>query len=265
MNFPFALNHYIWAEGRPLSAFLDLAARLGAPSVALTQRALSEMTPMHLLRELRRRDLTVSSLNSAGYFTLEDAEFQEGQALRNRRLIEAAATLDAGALCVITGGAGSPQRLSDARDRMTDGLFALDAEAAEMGVTLGLEPIHPAEFLTKGVCNSISQALKITEDLQATRLILDLYHSAWDPDLDSLLAGKPVHPVVLQVCEPVVRDGALHRDLPLSDWAVGCIATSLQNGFQGPVEVELFERDLFRRDPETLFASLETFSLSKPT
>ncbi|MCM2562979.1 sugar phosphate isomerase/epimerase [Lutimaribacter sp. EGI FJ00015] len=256
MRYPFAVNHYIWPAGWPLGDFLDLAARLGAGSVALTRRALSEMAPDRLRRELYRRDLSVSSLNSAGYFTDPDAAFQARQAEENRRLVQAAATLEAGALCVITGGAGAFDRLPDARARFVDKLGALDGEAEAVGVTLGLEPIHPAECLTKGVCNSIHQALDVIRDLSATRLIVDLYHSAHDPELGALLGGQPAHPVVLQVCEPVMRAGAMHRDLPLSDWAARCVATARDSGFQGAIEVELFERDLFGRDPARLLSSV---------
>jgi len=144
-----AANQYICPDGYGVGRFLDEVAGLGFRQVALNYTALDEMPVAALRRELAARDLTVTSLNSAGRFTWADQGSRRRQHDLNRSLIDAAAELAAGALCVITGGMAEQPDIATARARIADGLAGLDAEAAAAGVRLGLEPIHPVGILTK--------------------------------------------------------------------------------------------------------------------
>lgn len=236
-----AANQYVCPEGYGVARFLDEAVDAGFRRVALTRAALAEHSPARLRREVEARGLSVTTLNSAGYFTWADPDRRRAQAEENRALVGAAAELGAEALCVITGGCAEQPDLATARGLISDGLAELDETAAGEGVSLGLEPIHPKDVALKGCVNSIAQARTLVAPLNATGLIVDLFHSWWDPDLTNVAADQCVR--VLQICN-VTSD--LRRS-PCPETGVldlGALITQIrQAGFSGPIEFEIFAAD----------------------
>ena len=234
-------NQYVCPEGYGVERFLDEAAAAGFTRVALTRAALAEMSPARLRRAVDARGQSVTTLNSAGYFTWADPGRRARQAEENRQLIEAAAELDADALCVITGGCAEQPNLATARTMIADGLGELNALAAAEGVRLGLEPIHPKDVPTKGCVNTLAQARALIEPLEATGLIVDLFHSWWDPDLMAVAADPCV--CVLQICN-VTSEPRRSPTLDRGILNVRALTESLQKaGFAGPVEFEIFAAD----------------------
>ena len=188
-----AANQYVCPDGYGVARFLDEAVDSGFRRVALTRAALGEMRPAQLRGAVEARGLTVTTLNSAGYFTWADPERRKAQAAENRELIAAAAELGVEALCIITGGHAEQPDIATSRALISDGLAELDAIASSEGVRLGLEPIHPKDVATKGCVNTIAQAQALIAPLTATGLIVDLFHSWWDPDLIAVDGGPLRH------------------------------------------------------------------------
>jgi sugar phosphate isomerase/epimerase len=150
-----SINHYITPAGYPLSRFLDEAAAVGAGSVGLSERALSEADLSSLKRMLRDRELGVTSVNSAGFFLWADPERAQQQRSINATLLQAAAELSADTLVVIGGGLHDmgPQdavsTLARARNTFEAELPALIEAAGRYGVRLGIEPMHPLRIFPK--------------------------------------------------------------------------------------------------------------------
>ena len=132
-----ALNHYICPEGYGIDRFLDDAARLGVSTIGLTRTALEEKSPASMRKALCARNMTVTTLNSAGYFTYAEPAARRKQIDENSVLLEVAGELEARTLTVITGGIAECPSVGDARQQVQDGLAQLDAQAAAAGVTLG--------------------------------------------------------------------------------------------------------------------------------
>ena len=154
-----SVNHYICNEAMSFPDFAATVAAADIGSVGVTRAAIAEMGLDGLKTCLADHGLTVSSLNSAGYFTHGDPNPIQ---YANAELVDAAAFLDADTLCVITGGLGAPPLPVDAaRRRVRDGFADLAERAAAAGVVLGLEPIYPGDILTKGCINSCSDALDL--------------------------------------------------------------------------------------------------------
>lgn len=195
-----AINHYICPDGYGVTRFLDGVTAMGVGAVGLTRSALGEMPVSDLRRKLRARELSVTTLNSAGFFTLSDTADRQRQADENKHLLETAVELEARMLTVITGGMNQSASITHAREQVKDGLAALDEQAATMGVQLGLEPIHPVGIRDKGCINSIAQAFALTAPLTNTGLILDFYHSWWDIDLIGCIQECPERVHVIQIC-----------------------------------------------------------------
>lgn len=234
-------NQYVCPDGYGVERFLDEAVAAGFAQVALTRAALEEMIPAELRRATDSRGLTVTTLNSAGYFTWGDADRREAQAELNQRLVAAAAELNAGALCVITGGSSELPDVASARDLIAEGLAALDALAASEGVRLGLEPIHPKDVPTKGCINTIAHARALIAPLRSTGLIVDLFHSWWDPDLTAAVADPSTCAVqICNVTTEVRRSPSLNQGI-LDVRAV--MQDVLRAGYTGPIEFEIFAAD----------------------
>lgn len=254
-----AANHYICGPDVPFPVFAEAAAQAGLTAVGLTRAAVAEMGVGPLARCLADHGLAVSSLNSAGYFTEPDVDATRRD---NERMVEDAAALGADVLCVISGGLGAPALDPDAaRARVRDGLESLYRVAHAAGVTLGLEPIHPADIVAKGCINSIASADALTRDLDGTKLILDFYHSWWDPDFATFVAEMPERLALIQLCNvrlsqavPVGRDALAGGDLDMAPLCRRLLETS----YDGRFELELFERDLAGRDPLALLRSFPT-------
>lgn len=252
-----AANYYLAPAGHPVEDFAGAARRAGADAIGFTLAALDAEGPEALARIASRHGLAISTLNSAGYFTWTDAEQARAQERRNLFLVEAAARMGAHRLVVITGGTGGAgQSLEAARARIADGLEALCLRARAEGVRLALEPIHPVDTIAKGCVNTIRDAAELAARLPALDLIVDLYHSAWDPDVWRLDEVAPGRVPVVQVCdwfEPG-PDAKPERDLPgegLADVA-GWLAALGARGYSGFVEFEMFDRHRRGRSVEGL-------------
>lgn len=256
MDLSLSINHYICGDEISFPEFAVAVRNAGVGSVGVTRQALREMGVDALSRCLRDNDLSVSSLNSTGFFTgvrPKAADFSDTE------MIDAAAALGAGALCVISGGAGDPPMpLAEAQSLVKAGFAELAAEAKAKGVILGLEPIHPADILTKGCINSIAHALEIIDPHPNAKLILDVYHSWWDPDFPRLLREAPEKVAVVQVSnlriengQPAGRDNLASGTLDMPRFIGGL----LSGNYRGPFEFELFPSDVGERDVRSLIAA----------
>ncbi len=250
MNRRLSVNRYLCDGSLPFPAFAEAAGKAGLSAVGVTRAALAELGARGLSRCLREHGLSVSSLNSAGYFTSPDAAKAMSDGLF---LIDAAAEIGAEVLCVIAGGVGWPPRpAEDARRLVADGFAPLYERAAAAGVRLGVEPIHPSGIVAKGCINSLAQALDFVAPYPEAALIVDLAHSWWDPDLRKVFEERPEAVALLQVCNvrfengiPTGRDTLAAGSLALADFLPGL----LDGAYDGRVELELFETDLAGRDP----------------
>ena len=240
----FSVNHYICPPEMTVPAFLDAAVAAGAGAVGVTARAIAEAGPEGLKAMLDERGLAVSSVNSAGYFANKDGALVDDH---DRRTVEAAAILDAGVVCVISGERGAARSIEAAQARVRDGLAALAEIARPAGIRLGVEPIHPVDLMTKGCVNSIADTLALIEGIEGVGMILDVNHSWWDPALLRICRDHADRVALLQICnviEPAPsRPGREFLSRGLVDLAA-LIAGFEADGYSGFYEFEIFPPDL---------------------
>jgi len=255
MNNGLSVNHYICGAGVSFPVFAESAARAGLSAVGLSRAAVEEMGVAALRRCLADHGLGVSSLNSVGYFTDADrVSVDRG----NLMLIEAAAELDADVLCVICGGLGvPPMPLEQGHALVRDGFDALARRAEQEGVRLGVEPIHPMDIGTKGCVNSVAQARALIDGYPSAGLILDFYHSWWDPDMTAIIRDFPDDVVLVQLCNIRMDTGVPvgRETLAAGDIDVGAhLHAVLEAGYRGIFELEIFAKDIPGRDPLKIVA-----------
>ena len=202
-----AVNHALAPAVMRAREFASAAKAAGAAGIGWTVQALDQEGPDELRRITAGSGLFVSTLNSAGFFLQGDPDDAEAQRSLNLGLLDAAATLQARSLVVVTGGiAEFAASVSGAHARAVDALGALAEQAASRGIRLALKPIHPIGILEEGCINSIQHALRVLRDLPGVDMVADCYHSAWDPDLPHLPRLAPGRVPVLQLCNWAAPD-----------------------------------------------------------
>jgi len=247
----FGVSHYLCPPDINLIQFLDVAVNAGFTSVGLTERALSEMSIAAISRELRARDMTVSSVNTAGYFLFRD-ERRAKQDKINEYLLQAASELEsAGGVNLIVGGNPNLDIVS-ARAFALEKSGQLAVRAAELGTRLLLEPMHPTQVVGKGCVNTLSQAFEWTQLISGLVLNLDLYHSWWDPDLARTLEGEMAPLGIVQICDVAFSsESQLASRVPLNEGKINwarTVAYIVKHRPSIPIELELFESQLTGRD-----------------
>ena len=246
----FSVNHYVCPPEMTVPDFLDAAVAVGAGAVGVSARAIAEVGAEALRAMLDARGLAVSSLNSAGYFAARAGALVDDH---DRRMVEAAAVLEAGALCVIAGGRGAGRSIAAAQARVRDGLAALADIARPAGVRLGVEPIHPVDLMTKGCVNSIADALALVDGIDGVGLILDVNHSWWDPALPRICRDHGDLVALVQLCNVIEPEPSRPRREFLSRGLVdlaALIAGFEADGYAGFYEFEIFPPDLRGRPVE---------------
>lgn len=250
-----SVNHYICSDDLAFPDFAAAVRKAGITSVGITRAAIAEMGLTGLKSCLADHGLDVSSLNSAGYFTF----YQTNPfPFSNEALVDAAAFLEADVLCVICGGLGTPPMpAADAYKLVAEGFAALSETAAGADVMLGLEPVYPADVLTKGCINSCAHGLDIIAPHDNAKLIVDLFHSWWDRDLPIILHDQPDKVALVQLCNLRSAHGLIVGRDKLLDGVLDLtrlLTPKFLSGYQGTLELELFDRDLDGADPLAVIA-----------
>ncbi|MFF3395410.1 sugar phosphate isomerase/epimerase family protein [Streptomyces sp. NPDC002669] len=241
-------------------------AKAGIDKVGLWRGPVQEYGVERAAALLADHGLAVTSLCRGGFFTALDPAERARALDDNRAAIDEAAALSTDTLVLVSGGlpAGSKD-LHGARERVADALGELTPYAAERGVRLAIEPLHPMFASDRCVVSTLSQALDIAERFPAEQVgvVVDTYHVWWDDQAPAQIAragaGGRIHSFQLADWITPLPAGVLLGRGRLGDGAVDFRAfRSLveATGFDGPIEVEIFNEDLWARDGAEVLAEV---------
>ena len=228
-------------------------ADAGIEWIALWRDKVAEVGVSRAARLVRDHELRVSSLCRGGFFTGmgPDGPTPDGMS-DTRRAIEEAAELGAEVLVLVVGGVAE-RDLALSRRRVADALEHLVPVAAEHGVRLGLEPLHPMQCADRSVVSTLGQALDLVAPYPAETLgvIVDEFHVWWDPIIEqnisaagNRIAGFHVSDQLVPIPDPLFARG-LPGDGPIDHRRLrACVDAA---GYTGPIEVEIFNADLWAR------------------
>ncbi|MDT0302683.1 sugar phosphate isomerase/epimerase family protein [Streptomonospora wellingtoniae] len=235
--------------------------RAGIGAIGLWREPAAETGIAASARLVRHAGLRVSSYCRGGFLTGHDrAEAMED----NRRAIDEAAELGAPCLVMVVGGLPEGDRdLVGARERMAEAIAELAPYAAERGVCLALEALHPMFCADRAVLSTLGQALDIAERFPVGQVgvVVDTYHVWWDPRVYQDIARAAERIASFQVCDwvlPLPADPLLgrgmvgdgHADIAALHRAVDAA------GYTGDIEVEVFNADVWAADPDAVLATL---------
>ena len=226
---------------------LEGCARHGIRWIGLWRDKVAEIGPAATARAARDAQVGVSSLCRGGWFPAATAQARRATLDHNRWAIEEARELGTDTLVVVCGGL-SGSDLAGARRMVADAVGELAPHAAECGVRLAIEPLHPMFAADRSVITTLAEANALAERHRdgAVGVLVDAYHVWWDP----------------AVFGEVARAGRRICGFHISDWIVplpdvlhgrGMMGDGVielrrlreavdATGYTGPIEVEIFNR-----------------------
>lgn len=243
---------------------VDACLELGVPGVGLWREPVQSYGVEATAKLVRDAGLTVTTLCRGGFFTAIDPEERARALDDNRRAIDEAATLGTDTLVLVSGGLPAGSRdLHGARERIADALGELGPYAEQRGVRLGLEVLHPMYASDRCVVSTLAQALDIAERFPARQVgvAVDTYHIWWDDNAPAQIAragaGGRIHTFQLADWITPLPEGVLNGRGQIGDGAIdmrewkGYVEAA---GYTGPIEVELFNDELWARDGREVLA-----------
>lgn len=159
-------------------------AAAGIPSVGVWRRKVSDFGEEKAAELLEESGLRVSHLFWAGGFTGSDGRSFRASVEDAKDALQTAAILKAGTL-VVHSGARAGHTHNHARRLFRDAILELSPIAAELGVTLAVEPMHPGCAAEFTFLTSLDSVLDLLGSLPAPQpqIVLDTYHLGFDPEL----------------------------------------------------------------------------------
>ncbi|HSI80740.1 MAG TPA: sugar phosphate isomerase/epimerase family protein [Solirubrobacterales bacterium] len=209
---------------------------------------------------LRDAGLRVSSLCRGGFFPAADAAGRRDRDADNRRAVEQAAELGTDVLVLVCGGPAEGGDLAAARTMVAEGIERLAPHAADAGVKLAIEPLHPMMVAERSVIVTLEQALELAERYEPglVGVVVDVYHVWWDPKLEAQLERARGRILGYHVSDWLVPT----PDVLAGRGMMGDGVIDLRRlralveaaGYDGPIEVEVINRRLEEMPGDELVA-----------
>ena len=250
-----------------LAEALGVAKRADLGWVGLWRDRVAEVGLARAARLVRDSGLSVSSLCRGGFLTAADPRGKRAALDDNQAAVVEAATLGTAELVMVVGGLPPASRdLVGARQRVAERLAELAPFAAEHGVRLVLEPLHPMYAADRAVISTLGQALDLAgpHSPATVGVVVDTFHVWWDPQLAEQVAraGREQRLAAYQVCDfnlPIAADPLLSRgymgDGVVDFTTIGRWVSAA--GYTGPVEVEIFNAEIWDSDADRVVATVK--------
>ncbi|MGW9248715.1 sugar phosphate isomerase/epimerase family protein [Streptomyces badius] len=240
--------------------------KAGVDKVGLWRAPVQAYGVERTARLLSDAGIGVTSLCRGGFFTALDPAERARALDDNRAAIDEAAALATDTLVLVSGGLPPGSRdLHGARERVAEALAELAPYAATRGVRLAIEPLHPMYASDRCVVSTLAQALDLAERFPAEQVgvVVDTYHLWWDDGAPAQIAragaGGRIHSFQLADWITPLPAGVLLGRGQVGDGSVDFRAFRRAveaAGFDGPIEVEIFNEALWARDGAKVLAEV---------
>jgi sugar phosphate isomerase/epimerase len=242
----------ITVDGWSLDEALDGCARAGIGAVGVWRSQLGDGAA----ERVAASPIGVSGLCRGGFFPASTARERAARVDDNRRAVEEAAALGTDVLVLVCGP--SPDRdLGSARRMVREGIEAVLPYALELGVTLGVEPLHPMMIGERSVIVTLGESIDLARAFDGgVGVVVDAYHVFWDPALDAeldraagLIVGFHVSDWLVPTTSTIAGRGMM------GDGIIDLrrVRTAVERaGYTGAIEVEIINPDLSSMDRDEL-------------
>lgn len=224
--------------------------RAGIGWIGLWRDHVAETGLEESVRIVRESGIKVSSLCRGGMFTAATKAERASRIDDNRRAIDEAAALGTDVLVLVCGGVAG-RDIDASRAMVEEGIEEIISYAAEAGVKLGIEPLHPVFASDRSVIATLKEANELAERLDSAQVgvVIDAYHVWWDHELYAQIERVAGRILGFHVDDwPVTNNDPLMSRGMMGD---GVIELSRMRGaveragYAGPIEVEIFNHKIW--------------------
>ncbi len=249
--------HTITTRPWPIETAAGKYRAAGIRGISVWRDALEGREPGKTGNMLKGEGLEVVSLVRGGFFPDVDPGKRTKAIGENKKALEEAAALSA-PLLVLVCGADPRQPLEDSREQIMEGILEILPLASQLGVRLGIEPLHPMYADTRSAINSLKQANDMAEQTgsELVGVVVDVYHLWWDDALENEIrrSGKLGKLFAFHICDWKVPTSDMLNDREIM--GRGCIPVPVirnwveEAGFEGFIEVEIFSNHYWTMDQD---------------
>jgi sugar phosphate isomerase/epimerase len=233
----------------------------GIEHIGLWREPVTEVGVDTTARLVADAGLRVSSLCRGGFFPTVDGAARSARRSDNRAAVDECVALGTDVLVLVCGGLAG-RDLGASRQQVADGVADLAPYAADAGVRLAIEPLHPMFCADRSVISTLDQALAIAaaHPPKVVGVCVDTYHLWWDDRALARLADIGDRIAAYQVADwldplpdvllgrGMIGDGVIE----FAPWTRAIAAA----GYDGPVEVEIFNRDVWNTPGELVLDTM---------
>ncbi len=248
-----AINTATLGFAASLKEKIDAIANAGYGHISPWRRECEGQNINQLAKQIRDAGLQVPGYYRSTFLPAADETARRAAIDDNKRAMDDAITLGAEYFPLVVGSmpAGS-KHLNDARKQVINALPELLSHGKRNGIKLAIEPLHPVYAADRSCILTMGQALDICDAVEGNvrepslGILLDVYHTWWDPNLTHEIARAGSQHRLFAFH---VNDWLLATKDPLNDRGMmgdgvidirGIRGLVEAAGFTGPVEVEIF-------------------------
>jgi sugar phosphate isomerase/epimerase len=243
-----------------LREIIDACRRQGIEWIGPWRHSVGD-NPAEWGKALRESGLKVSSLCRGGMFPAATVEERQRRIDDNRRAIDEAVAIGTD-LLVLVNGPAPDKDIDGARRMVVDGIGAVVDHAAQSGIRLGIEPLHPMFAADRSVIVTLAEAIEIAEQFcsDTVGLVVDVYHVWWDPEVYRQIerAGERIFGFHVSDWIVPLPDTLMGRGL-MGDGVIELprLREAVERaGYRGPIEVEIFNEALWSQPVDNIVRSV---------
>lgn len=255
-SYPNVALHTFTNKPWTISECIENYARRGIGGISVWKETVAGCDLAQVRKQIADAGLTPVSYVRGGFFTGSEATAREAALADNRQLIRDAAALGMPSLVLVCGATEGQSPLTN-REQIRDGIATLAGEAAEQGIDLLIEPLHPVYCGNRSAVPTLKVANDLCQEIGApnVKVAVDVYHVWWDHELETELKRCAAHDwlAAYHIC-----DFKAEQSDPLLDRGImgeGCANlaeidqwVTRDNGFSGLREIEIFSAKWWARD-----------------
>jgi sugar phosphate isomerase/epimerase len=258
----------------PLGSVIEAVARAGFGGIAPWRREVEGGDVAGFARQIRDAGLKLSGYCRSPYLPAAMRSKLLENVDANKRALDDAAILGAPVFVMVVGSLPEGSKdIEDARAQVREGVSMLLEHGRQVGVKIGLEPLHPVYAADRSCLTLLNEALEWCDALEGSvdtpwlGTVIDVYHTWWDPNIkrDIARAGEQQRIFGFHVCDWLVPTTDVLNDRGMMGDGVidvpGFRNAIEHAGYQGFIECEIFSERNWGKRPmdETLTVCAQRF------
>jgi sugar phosphate isomerase/epimerase len=237
-------------------------AAAGIPAMGVWRQKLSDCGAARGLELLGRSGLKVSHLLWAGGFTGSDGRSYRESVDDAAEALRTAAALGTGCL-VVYSGARAGHTFNHARRLLCGAMRELIPQAAQLGVTLALEPMHPGCAENWTFLTTLDETLALLDAVASpqVKMVFDAYHLGQDPGIVARIPQLASQVAIVQLADAKRAPCGEQNRCRLGEGVIPLreiVAALKTAGYDGYYDVELLGEEIETIDYQALLEHAKT-------